>query len=713
MSQRSPQAPKDPRPPEPGSATPTPRCAAQGDGEAAPLLALEHALAEQDELLERERAARAAAERAQRRLRAVEYVTEAALEHLDETDLLSEVLRRVRQVLDADAAAVHLLGGSGASLMLRSWSGLEVVSREDVIVPMGLGVAGRVARDRAPAAIPDTGTEPELSLAFREAVRSLLAVPLASRERVLGVLQVGWAAPRDLTEDDRRLLQLLAARLALALENARLYGETHYERSRWQAMVESLLDPVVVADAEGHAVYMNCAYGRLIRRSAGDGDGPAAQPSGEELFRPDGTQFPREELPLQRAALRGEEVRDVEIVRRTDGGRDVHAVFSASPLRDPRGRVVGAVAVGRDVTEARAAEVERERLLEEVRRRAAELEATVDAIADGLVIHGPQGELVRMNRAAERAIGFRKEDMGATYQERAEGSLPCDPQGQPIPPERLPAARALRGETVRGELMSLHGPQGDLWITTSSAPIRDDNDRILGAVTTFTDVTRRRETDEQREDLLRGVSHDLRTPLTSVLLQAQRLAGHADEDVRRRGEGIVASARRMDALIRDLVDSARFETGQIGLDLRPVELTRFLTDLMARTPALDASRIALEGEPDAVVLADPERLERVVVNLVSNALKYSPSSSRVRLTVRRAGAEVVTAVEDQGEGIPAEELPKVFGRYYRSQRTRSVEGTGLGLYIARLLVEAQRGRIRAESVAGKGSTFEFTLPAAG
>jgi signal transduction histidine kinase len=114
-----------------------------------------------------------------------------------------------------------------------------------------------------------------------------------------------------------------------------------------------------------------------------------------------------------------------------------------------------------------------------------------------------------------------------------------------------------------------------------------------------------------------------------------------------------------------------------------------------------------------MVLADPERLERVVVNLVSNALKYSPASSRVRLIVRRAGTEVVTAIEDQGEGIPAEELPKIFGRYYRSQRTRSVEGTGLGLYIARLLIEAQRGRIRAESVVGRGSTFEFTLPAAG
>ncbi len=143
-----------------------------------------------------------------------------------------------------------------------------------------------------------------------------------------------------------------------------------------------------------------------------------------------------------------------------------------------------------------------------------------------------------------------------------------------------------------------------------------------------------------------------------------------------------------------------------------MDLGRYLSDLLARTPALDASRIALDAEPDASALADPDRLERVVVNLVSNALKYSPPGSPVQLSVRRAGDQVVTAVTDQGDGIPAEELPKIFGRYYRSQRTHSVEGTGLGLYIARLLVEAHHGRIHAESAVGRGSTFSFTLPAA-
>jgi PAS domain S-box-containing protein len=669
--------------------------------------------AERDELVAREQAAAAAAQSAQRRLRAIEYVTEAALEHLDEGELLAEVLRRVRQVLDADTAAVHLLGAGGSSLVLRSWSGLEVASREDVIVPVGLGVAGRAARARAPVVIPDTGAEPELSPAFRQAVRSLLAVPLASRERVLGVVQVGWAAAREITEDDRRLLQALAARTALALENALLFGETHYERARWQAMVESLLDPVVVADAEGRAVYTNPAYERLVQRRPRENLDAGAPSESEQFFRGDGTPFTVEDLPLQRAARRGEEVRDLETLLRGSDGGELHVVFSASPLRDPRGRVMGAVAVGRDVTAARAAELEKERLLDEVQRRAAELEATVSAIAEGLIVNRPDGQIVRMNRAAELTLGLTMEEMGKPYEERIRHYEPHDAQGMPIAPDQFPVARALRGETLRGELICLRRAGRDLWLTVSSAAIRDRGGRTLGTVTTLTDVTRQREAAEQREDLLRAVSHDLRTPLTSLLLQAHRLASHPDQDVKRRGEVITNGARRMEALISDLVESARLETGQIQLDLRPVNLGSYLSDLLARTPALDTSRVALEAEPGTAVLADPDRLERVLVNLVSNALKYSPPGTPVRLTVRRAGDEVVMAITDQGDGIPAEELPKIFGRYYRSQRTRSVEGTGLGLYIARLLVEAHRGRLGAESAVGKGSTFSVTLPAGG
>ena len=704
-----PTPPRDPGPGQPGAAGES--CPS---GRAADLAQLELELArtraERDELLARERAAHAAALAAQRRLRAIEYVTEAALEHLDEADLLAEVLRRVRKVLEADAAAVHLLAAGGSNLVLRAWSGLEVASREDVIVPSGLGIAGRVARERAPMVIPDTDAAPELSPAFRQAVRSLLAVPLVSRERVLGVLQVGWARQRDLTEDDRRLLQALAARTALALDNARLYGETHYERARWQAMVESLLEPVIVADAEGLAVYMNPAYERLVAQ-AGE-DPPAAQPGREQFFRGDGTPFSLEDLPLQRAARRGEDVRDLETLLRGADGAELHVMFSASPLRDPRGKVVGAVAVGRDVTAARAAERERERLLDEVQRRAAELEATVSAIAEGLIVNRPDGQIVRMNRAAELTLGFTMEEMGKPYQERIRTYQPHDAQGRPIPPEEFPIARALRGETLRGELISLRRGERQLWLTVSSAAIRDQSGRTLGTVTTLFDVTHQREAAEQREDLLRAVSHDLRTPLTSVLLQAHRLASHPDPDLRRRGEVITSGARRMEALIRDLVDSARLETGQIHLDLRPVDLGAYLSDLLARTPALDTSRIALEVEPGTSALADPDRIERVVVNLISNALKYSPPGSPVRLSVRRAGDEVVTAVADRGEGITAEELPKIFGRYYRSQRTHSVEGTGLGLYIARLLVEAHHGRIHAESSPGDGSTFSFTLPVA-
>jgi len=138
---------------------------------------------------------------------------------------------------------------------------------------------------------------------------------------------------------------------------------------------------------------------------------------------------------VEDAARRGEDVRDLETLLRGADGAELHVMFSASPLRDPRGKVVGAVAVGRDVTAARAAERERERLLDEVQRRAAELEATVSAIAEGLIVNRPDGQILRMNRAAELTLGLTMEEMGKPYQERIRMYQPHDAQGRPIPPE--------------------------------------------------------------------------------------------------------------------------------------------------------------------------------------------------------------------------------------------------------------------------------------
>lgn len=240
---------------------------------------------------------------------------------------------------------------------------------------------------------------------------------------------------------------------------------------------------------------------------------------------------------------------------------------------------------------------------------------------------------------------------------------------------------------------------------------------VATALNRMVDEIRFRE--EQRDDLLRAVSHDLRQPLTVIQAQAQltqRTARQAGLDSAERSAGaILTSAQRMNAMIQDLVDSARLEAGQLRIAVQPVQLPTFVSDLrerMAGTPGAERIRVQPAGALPAV-LADPDRLERILSNLLSNAIKYSTPGTEITVTFDRRNDEVVTSVSDRGPGIAPEELPHLFERYYRARTERErAEGVGLGLYITRLLVQAHGGRIWVDSQPGQGSTFSFSLPAA-
>src|SRR5512138_2633292 len=167
----------------------------------------------------------------------------------------------------------------------------------------------------------------------------------------------------------------------------------------------------------------------------------------------------------------------------------------------------------------------------------------------------------------------------------------------------------------------------------------------------------------------------------------------------------------MDRMLRDLSDAARSEVGGIQLEKRPVPLRPFVAELLdGAEGALEAQRVE-NAVPEATppVLADPDRLDRILANLVGNALKYS--QHRVVVHAKSNGGDVHVTVADRGPGISGDDLPRIFDRYYRGQRHEG-EGLGLGLYIVRKLVEAHGGRIWAESSPGAGSTFTFTLPIA-
>jgi PAS domain S-box-containing protein len=407
-----------------------------------------------------------------------------------------------------------------------------------------------------------------------------------------------------------------------------------------------------------------------------------------------------------------------------------HALF-ASALLEPYARLARAredLAASHERLDALRAHVEGElaqtiRRLEEATEREAlaraELEAAFEAVPEGIVAYDPSGRIERMNAAAERLLRYEPGQLEESLHARWSRLRPQTVEGKPLALEENPIVRALRGERVAGVVLSVESEPGKrLWVSMSAAAMRADDGRIRGAIASLTDIGTIQRLQSQREDLLRAVSHDLRNPLQITLLQAERLqrllAGTALEKERVAAERIAQASKNMGVMIRDLVEAARMENGRLALQLAPVRLGALLERLLAHSAgALDVARVSLDVPADLpAVLADVARLERVLVNLVGNALKYSPEGTPVRVTAGAADGKLVVSVADRGVGIAAEDLPRVFERFYRGQRTAKADGLGLGLYIVQLLVDAHGGRVWAESTPGEGSTFSFTLPLA-
>jgi len=361
-----------------------------------------------------------------------------------------------------------------------------------------------------------------------------------------------------------------------------------------------------------------------------------------------------------------------------------------------------------DITERKRAAAERERLL-------AELQAIIQAIADAVVIVERDGRIRDMNPAAKSLLGITTSEHGQSFRESFSRFRVETPERTRFPLEET-MRRVAQGETIRGIIVVLRrSGEKDRWLSCSAAPIRTSGGEVGGGVATFTDITPLRDLQEQQDLYLHTVSHDMRTPLTVIQGHAQLLEAMGDgrsEGFGQHVDSILHGARRMTGLIQDLVDTARMEGGEIHLNLTALELKPFLKDLLRRLgAALDLGGIELDvPEELPAVAADPGRLERIITNLLTNAVKFSPSESPISLSVQRREDHVEVAVKDRGAGIAPEDQPRIFERFYRPRGQRRADSVGLGLYISRMLVEAHGGTIRVNSQPDRGSTFTFTLP---
>jgi two-component system phosphate regulon sensor histidine kinase PhoR len=334
------------------------------------------------------------------------------------------------------------------------------------------------------------------------------------------------------------------------------------------------------------------------------------------------------------------------------------------------------------------------------------LSAVLATMADGVVVVDAGGAVLLSNQAATDLLGFTPQQMEG----RRLVELTRDYALHQL------ITRCLNsGEQQHGQIELLR-PRRVL--STVATPLRAGGSP--GTLLTFHDLTRVQQVETSHREFVSNVSHELRSPLASIKAMVETLEDGALGDQKRAPDFLQRIHRdvdRMTRLVNDLLELSRLESGQLPLELRTVDLLPLLQEVAgqfqeraaAQGVALEVQ--ALDGLPP--VQGDPDRLRQVLVNLVDNALKFTPAQGRVAISAGGEGANLVEVrVTDTGFGIAREHLPHVFERFYKAERSRHEGGTGLGLSIVKQIVEALGGQVRVESQEGLGSTFIFTVPRA-
>ncbi|WP_420617311.1 ATP-binding protein [Candidatus Palauibacter sp.] len=355
------------------------------------------------------------------------------------------------------------------------------------------------------------------------------------------------------------------------------------------------------------------------------------------------------------------------------------------------------------------------------RRARADLEALVDTSPVGVaVFEAESGALVRFNREGQRLVASL-DPSGRSAEELLLAMTVRRADGEEFSFAELPLTRALGdAKTVRAEEFVLSVPGGrSVRTLVNATPIRDGDGQVVSFVVTFQDLQPLEELERQRSEFLSMVSHELRSPLTSIKGSTATLLTRTRElDPAERREFyriIDQQTEHMHDLIRDLLDAGRIDSGTLSVTPQPSEVA-VLVDRARNTFLSGGGRhaVLIDLPSDLpLVMADRRRIAQVLNNLFDNAARYSPESSPILVEAARDGVHVAISVADQGRGIAPERLPHLFSKHAGADGTAGTVRHGLGLAICKGLVEAHGGRIRAESGGpGRGTRITFTVPAA-
>lgn len=473
------------------------------------------------------------------------------------------------------------------------------------------------------------------------------------------------------------------------------------------AIIASSADAVVSKDLNGFIKSWNPAAERIFGFSENEAIGKHIS-----------IIFPENKLPEEDEILSiiksGRTLHNFHTVRKRKNGELIQVMLTIAPIKDVDGTIIGVSKIARNITELQLA-----------KEKNAMLAALVDSSEDAIISKTLDGYITSWNKGAEHIFGYKAEEIVGKHITVI------------IPPYRISEEdiiiKKIRGgekiEHFETRRLKKNGEEIDLSITIS--PIKDEYGNIIGASKIARDITEKvrsnkaleevnaelRRLNNYKDEFISLASHELNTPLTSLKVYLQILAQNTAEDA---GKSLMVTKaltliEKLARLIKDLLDVSKIESGKLQLELKEFNIVRLVDEVVDTMSATDRKHVFKyeRSVQDVRVNADYDRIEQVFVNLISNAIKYSPDANRIEVKIYADEHHFYCEVRDFGIGIPADQMHQLFTRFFRAQGLKSsFAGLGIGLYLCQQIIDRHQGRILVKSKENEGSVFTVVLPLA-
>jgi PAS domain S-box-containing protein len=676
----------------------------------------------------------------QRRLALLYHVSREISGRLDLSELLPRVLKATVENTGADTGSIIVFNEQAevtySALMMDG--ALQPDPKRRIAATLDTGLAGWAVRNRQAVLITDTSKDPRWDRRRDDEIvgpKSAIAAPLLGRARVVGVLTLVKTPADEFDRDDLTLMTAIADQAAVAIENAQLYSESEHRSLAMRALADTAqaINSTLQLDEVLHLVASNAqqllsvetatiglvrADRVVLRESVGRMGGRV---KGLEIPIGDGIAgwVVKNNQPVMTNNVPG----DPRFRRGLDQQTGLLTLASAAVPVRVQDQVIGVIEVMNppggnfdpdtmnlleSLASLSATAILHAQQVEELKSAESRFSSLFEDNIDPIIITNLDGLITDANHKAMEVFGYSREELiglrVTTVHRMGTAFLGSDRfkhlrGGQEITYQtRITTKQGLEiPMEVHAKMIQRRGQEFIQWIQR--------------------DITERLQLEEMRSDLISMIYHDLRSPLGNIISSLDVVASSLPPNAETEQSLITIanrSALRMSRLVDSLLDLRRLEAGQMQLTKEQADVNALTADAIEQVASVAESKgIQLVNEVPRrlpMVDVDMDMIRRVVINLIENAVKYTPGEGTVTVAAKSGQKEMTVSVRDTGPGIPPGEHQRIFSKFARLQREAAPKGLGLGLAFCRLAVEAHGGRIWVESEPGQGATFSFTLP---